>query len=57
VKEALRDFPRVWENLEDEEKRELLRLLVERVTVKGKGRKKQVELKLHFMDTMRTAIY
>lgn len=56
VKDTLRDFPSVWENLEDEEKRELLRLLVERVTVKGKGRKKRVELKLHFMEPVRAVI-
>jgi site-specific DNA recombinase len=56
VKDALRDFPRVWENLEDEEKRELLRLLVERVTVRGKGRKKQVELRLYFMEPIRATV-
>lgn len=56
VKDTLRDFPSVWENLEDEEKRELLRLLVERVTVKGKGRKKRVELKLYFMGTIRAMV-
>lgn len=46
VKSAMKDFPRIWQELELEERRELLRLLIEELNVF----KTHVELKLLFLD-------
>jgi len=49
VKRALKDFPKVWDALALEEKREMLRLLVERLDV-GKT---TADLKLLFIDPLK----
>jgi hypothetical protein len=48
VKRVLIEFPKVWEALEFEEKRETLRLLIERLHVY----KTHLELKLLFLEPM-----
>ena len=46
VKQTLQDFPKVWDALEHEEQRELLRLLIESLHIF----KDRAELKLLFME-------
>ena len=46
VKRTLSDFPKLWGSLEHEERREVLRLLIESLKV----HKAYAELKLLFLD-------
>jgi hypothetical protein len=52
VRQALADFPTVWEALTLEERREMLRLLIEELKVF----KPHAELKLVFLDPVRIAL-
>lgn len=49
VSKALKDFPAVWEHLNFDERRQLLQLLIERVSADREGRDMAVRLKLHLL--------
>jgi DNA-binding NarL/FixJ family response regulator len=49
VQEAVRDFPEVWARLNPDERRGVIDLLVERVTVDREGRTSTIHLKIAFL--------
>jgi DNA-binding NarL/FixJ family response regulator len=60
VREQFRNFPKIWENLDNVEKRQLLALLIEegKLTVDRTGRDILVKIKLHFLpEREKTILY
>jgi len=57
VQEALRDLPDVWEQLDPEERKEVLRLLVEELTLQSAGvGKVTVRMRLTYGPTTEGAL-